>query len=131
MQTNTKTAKTYGNIKRTATLLWLAIAVAGGLVFWLLLSFDPLLAWLLSVNLVAFAAYGYDKRIAGSGRTRVPERTLLTLVVVGGSLGAFIGMHLFHHKTAKSSFQTRFWVIVAVQVVILIIYWFWIRPAVF
>ena len=98
---------------------------------WLLLNLDPLLSWLVSANLVTFLAYGYDKRIAGSGRTRIPERTLLTLVFVGGSLGAFIGMHLFHHKTAKSSFQVRFWAIVAVQVLILIVYWVWIRPALF
>ena len=131
MRTTSKAHPSYGNIKRTATLLWLAIALAGALVLWLLLNLDPLLSWLVSANLVTFLAYGYDKRIAGSGRTRIPERTLLTLVFVGGSLGAFIGMHLFHHKTAKSSFQVRFWAIVAVQVLILIVYWVWIRPALF
>ncbi len=115
--------------KRTYTLLALAIALIGALVLWLLLHLDPLLAWLISVNIVAFLAYGYDKQIAGTTRTRMPEQSLLVLVIAGGSLGAFAGMHLFHHKTAKASFQARFWVIVAIQGVLLIAYGFWLRPS--
>jgi uncharacterized membrane protein YsdA (DUF1294 family) len=119
------------NIKRTATLLWLGVTLVGGLIVWLLFDLDPVFSWLLSANVTAFVAYGYDKRIAGTERTRLPERALLVLVIVGGSLGAFIGMHLFHHKTAKTSFQVRFWIIVLIQVLLLVAYWFWIRPAVF
>ena len=130
MRADSRSSSNY-NIKRTATLLWLGVTLLGALVFWLVLDLDPVLSWLLSANVVAFAAYGYDKRIAGTQRTRVPERTLLALVIVGGSLGAFTGMHLFHHKTAKTSFQVRFWIIVLIQVLLLVAYWYWIRPVLF
>jgi len=79
---------------------------------------DPLLSWLLSINLVTFLAYGYDKKIAGTGRMRVPERVLLLLALAGGSPAAWLGMRAFHHKTAKQSFTTRFWLIVLIQVIL-------------
>ena len=114
------------NTKRNYTLFSLLITLIAAAALWLLVRLDPLLAWLVSANTVAFLAYGYDKRIAGGSQTRVPEQTLLVLVIVGGSLGAFAGMHLFHHKTAKTSFQARFWVIVAIQVLLLAAYWYWL-----
>jgi uncharacterized membrane protein YsdA (DUF1294 family) len=46
----------------------------------------------------------------------------LLLALAGGSLGAYLGMHIFHHKTAKGSFQRRFWLVVAVQAVLVLIY---------
>ena len=93
---------------------------------WLLwLRLDPLLSWLLAVNLVTFLTYGYDKRIAGSGRMRVPERVLLLLALAGGSPAALLGMRLFHHKTAKSSFQQKFWLVLLAQAILVIIYLLW------
>ena len=99
----------------------LVLAAAG--VLWIRL--DPLLAWLLAVNLVTFLTYGYDKRIAGSGNIRVPERVLLLLALAGGSPAALLGMRLFHHKTAKSSFQQKFWLVLLVQAILVIIYFLW------
>ena len=58
-----------------------------------------LLAWLAAVNLVTFAVYGIDKAKAKRGAWRVPERTLFLLPLLGGSLGALLGMRVFHHKT--------------------------------
>ena len=58
-----------------------------------------LAAWLLVINLVTFAVYGADKRRARRGAWRVPERTLLLLPLLGGSIGALLGMRVFHHKT--------------------------------
>jgi len=59
---------------------------------------DPLLSWLLSINLVTFLAYGYDKKIAGTGRMRVPERVLLLLALAGGSPAAWLGMRAFNRQ---------------------------------
>ena len=58
-----------------------------------------LLVWLAAVNLVTFAVYGIDKAKARRGAWRVPEKTLFLLPLLGGSLGALLGMRVFHHKT--------------------------------
>lgn len=58
-----------------------------------------LLVWLAAVNVVTFAVYGIDKAKAKRGAWRVPERTLFLLPLLGGSLGALLGMKVFHHKT--------------------------------
>ena len=58
-----------------------------------------LLVWLAVINLVTFAVYGIDKAKAKRGAWRVPEKTLFLLPLLGGSLGALLGMKVFHHKT--------------------------------
>ena len=58
-----------------------------------------LVGYLAIVNLIAFTVYGADKRRARKDRRRVPEKTLFLLAIIGGSLGAFLGMRLFRHKT--------------------------------
>ena len=63
-----------------------------------------LVYWLILVNLVAFILYGYDKSCAKKHARRIPERTLLLWAWFGGSIGAFLGMKLFHHKTLKAKF---------------------------
>ncbi len=58
-----------------------------------------LLAWLAVINLLTFIVYGADKRRARKGKWRVPEKTLFLLPLLGGSIGALLGMRVFHHKT--------------------------------
>ena len=55
------------------------------------------------VNAVAFIVYGIDKYRARNGKWRIPEATLLMLAVVGGSVGAWLGMKAWHHKTRHST----------------------------
>lgn len=112
---------------------WLLLAISAILaaVLWLLLRFDPLLAWLLAINLVTFFTYGRDKQLAGAHARRIPERSLLALAALGGTLGAYLGMRFFHHKTRKLSFQQRFWLLVAAQVLVVIAYWLFLRPLLF
>ena len=64
-----------------------------------------LLAFLLLVNLLAFALYGIDKLKAKKGAWRIPESTLLLVAFLGGSLGALLGMELFRHKTKHAKFK--------------------------
>ena len=63
-----------------------------------------LVYWLVLVNLAAFILYGYDKSCARKNKQRVPEKTLLFWAWIGGSIGAFMGMRFFHHKTLKAKF---------------------------
>ena len=63
---------------------------------------DPaglLAVYLAAINLATFAVYGVDKRRARRGKWRVPEKTLFLLPLLGGSVGALLGMRMFHHKT--------------------------------
>ena len=61
--------------------------------------------YLLVLNLVTFFTYGWDKRKERKNQWRVPEHTLLALAFVGGSVGALLGMRVFHHKTRKTKFR--------------------------
>lgn len=61
--------------------------------------------YLAFVNVAAFVMYGADKRRAQRGLRRIPERTLLAIALLGGGLGALLGMLVFHHKTRKLRFR--------------------------
>lgn len=60
--------------------------------------------YLLGINLVAFLVFGFDKLQAKRGGRRVPERTLFWLAGLLGSVGAWLGMQVFRHKTRHTSF---------------------------
>ena len=65
-----------------------------------------ILLYLLALNLLTLALFWWDKRCAIERRWRVPESTLLTLCLIGGSLGAKTGQGIFRHKTRKEPFRT-------------------------
>ena len=67
--------------------------------------YNMLLKYLLVINVLTFAVYGVDKWKARRGRWRVPEATLLGLAALGGSVGAWLAMQLFRHKTQKKKFR--------------------------
>ena len=60
---------------------------------------------LLTINALAFIVYGIDKLKARKGRWRISEATLLLLALVGGSIGAWLGMKVWHHKTMHLKFK--------------------------
>ncbi|MBQ0049239.1 MAG: DUF1294 domain-containing protein [Bacteroidales bacterium] len=66
---------------------------------------QSLLVLLIALNLVSFITYGIDKWKARHKRWRIPESTLLLLAIVGGSIGAWMGMRVFHHKTLHKKFR--------------------------
>ncbi|KAA9018962.1 DUF1294 domain-containing protein [Sphingobium limneticum] len=74
-----------------------------------------MLAALLPVNLVAFTLFAMDKRRARMGLRRLSERTLLLWALIGGTPGAFLGRHVFRHRTRKQPFSTLLWLIAAAQ----------------
>lgn len=63
-----------------------------------------LLLYLLIVNAVGFLIMLADKRKAQKKLWRIPEATLLTVALIGGSIGSLAGMRVFHHKTRKPKF---------------------------
>lgn len=60
---------------------------------------EALLYYLIVINIVTFLVYGIDKWKAKQGSWRISEATLLILAVIGGSIGALLGMKIWHHKT--------------------------------
>lgn len=73
-------------------------------------------AWLAVVNTIAFFMMMWDKRQARRGGRRTPERTLFLSALLGGSIGAIIGMRLFRHKTRHPAFSIGLPFILFVQV---------------
>ena len=63
-----------------------------------------LVYYLILINIAAFIVYGADKSYAKKGARRIPEKTLLLWAFLGGSIGALLGMKVFHHKTLKPKF---------------------------
>ena len=80
-----------------------------------------LAAYLAVMNLAAFGAYGADKRRARRGSWRIPERTLFLLPLLGGSVGALLGMHVFRHKTRHKRFTITIPILLLVQLAIVLI----------
>ena len=63
------------------------------------------LIYLAAVNAVTFFMYGIDKWKAKRARRRISEATLLGLAVIGGSIGAWLGIRVWHHKTLHKKFK--------------------------
>ncbi len=61
--------------------------------------------YILIINVVTFFVYGIDKFKAKKSMWRIPEATLLLLAAIGGSVGAFFGMKVWHHKTLHKKFK--------------------------
>ena len=74
------------------------------------------LYYLLVVNTLTFLLYGIDKYKAKKARWRISEATLLMMAVVGGSIGAWAGMRLWHHKTMHKKFKYGIPLIILLQV---------------
>ena len=72
------------------------------------------------LNLYTFLAYGKDKLAAKRGSWRIPEIQLHTLELLGGTIGAFLGQKIFHHKNKKKSFMAVFFFNVFVQIVLIV-----------
>lgn len=79
-----------------------------------------LLSCIIGVNVITFVVYGIDKLKAKKGKWRVPETTLLLLAIVGGSVGAWCGVKVWHHKTMHLKFKYGIPLIMAVQVGLLL-----------
>lgn len=80
-----------------------------------------LIGYLVIINIIAFVTYGVDKSKAERGAWRIPEKTLILLAVIGGSIGAYLGMWFFHHKTMKPKFAVGIPIIISVQIAAVIL----------
>ena len=78
------------------------------------------LYYLLFINIITFMMYGIDKLKAKKGKWRISEATLLLMAVIGGSIGAWAGMRIWHHKTMHKKFQYGIPAIIIMQIALVV-----------
>ncbi|MGN0383080.1 MAG: DUF1294 domain-containing protein [Eubacterium sp.] len=78
--------------------------------------------YLIIVNIIAFIMYGYDKKLAMSASWRISEYRLIMIAIAGGSMGAYLGMYCFRHKTRKPRFFIGLPLIVIAQLLIIVFF---------
>ena len=74
---------------------------------------------LICINVLTFLVYGIDKWKAKQGSWRISEATLLILAVIGGSIGALLGMQVWHHKTMHKKFKYGLPLILLAQIALI------------
>ena len=77
------------------------------------------LVYLVTINVVTFFMYGIDKWKAKKSKWRIRETALLGLAVLGGSIGAWLGMKVWHHKTLHKKFKYGVPVIIIIQLALI------------
>lgn len=87
---------------------------------------DGVLIYLVVINVVTFLVYGIDKWNAQKGKRRIPEKTLIGIAMIGGSVAAITGMYFFRHKTRKVKFYLGLPIIFAIQMGIAV-YFLYVR----
>ncbi len=79
--------------------------------------------YLAAINVITFIMFGADKARAAKGRWRISESALILAALLGGSTGALTGMRIFHHKTKHRKFTIGIPVILALQIILMVIYY--------
>ncbi|MBR0122373.1 MAG: DUF1294 domain-containing protein [Bacteroidales bacterium] len=77
--------------------------------------------YLAIINVVTFFMYGIDKRKAKKSKWRISEAALLIMAVLGGSIGAWLGMKVWHHKTLHKKFRYGIPLILIAQIVLVLL----------
>lgn len=78
---------------------------------------------LVGINVIAFLAFGWDKRQSTRpGASRIAERTLIALALFGGALGALLGQQIFRHKTQKQPFRTLLWLAAVINLLAAVVF---------
>ncbi len=84
-------------------------------------EFKLLLIYMIFVNVVTFLVYGVDKLKAKRSWWRISENALIALALIGGSIGALLGMYLWRHKTQHKKFKYGVPVILVLQIVLVVV----------
>ena len=79
-----------------------------------------ILIYLVATNVATFFTFGIDKWKAKHSKRRITEASLLTLAILGGSIGAWLGMQVWHHKTLHKKFRYGVPLILLIQVVLIL-----------
>ena len=80
-------------------------------------------AYLLLINIIAFVLYGIDKKQARRRSTRIPSSVLLWMARIGGGLGSWFAMSVFHHKKHHSDFRrlVPIWIMIWLFIFVIVV----------
>lgn len=84
-----------------------------------------LFCYLVIINAAAFVLMLSDKRKAIKKKYRIPEATLMWSAALGGSIGVWLGMQIFRHKTRHKKFTLGIPFILGIQVILGVLYWYY------
>ncbi len=79
-----------------------------------------LIFFFIIVNVLSYLFMHMDKNNSRNGRKRISEASLLTLAVIGGSIGMLVSMYVLHHKTRKKKFKFGVPAILLAQILLII-----------
>ena len=82
------------------------------------------LIYLFLINMIAILAIALDKSAARNGEARVKESSLFVIAAIGGGIGMYIAMRIFHHKTRKNKFMIGIPAMVLTEIGLFIIFYF-------
>jgi len=81
-----------------------------------------IIIYFILINIIAFFSMFLDKRKAKKHKWRISENTLMGLALLGGEIGALIGMYKFRHKTQKPKFVIGIPMFIVMKILLVIIY---------
>ena len=85
---------------------------------------NPIIIYFIAINIVTFFVYGTDKWLAKKNRRRISEKALWNFTFIGGSIGAYLAMKTFHHKTKHRKFTLGVPALIVFHIVLLIFMFF-------
>ena len=91
------------------------------------LPLHVVLAYFITVNVLGLVLFGIDKWKAKHDKWRISEATLLSVTAIGGSIGAWVGMKVWHHKTMHKKFKYGIPLVIVLQFALLLVTLYWLN----
>ena len=91
------------------------------------LPLHVVLAYFITVNVLSLVLFGIDKWKAKHDKWRISEATLLSVTAIGGSIGAWVGMKVWHHKTMHKKFKYGIPLVMVLQFSLLLFPLYWLN----
>lgn len=91
------------------------------------LPLHGVLAYFITVNVLGLVLFGIDKWKAKHDKWRISEATLLSVTAIGGSIGAWVGMKVWHHKTMHKKFKYGIPLVMVLQFALLLFTLYWLN----
>jgi len=85
------------------------------------------LAYFITINVLGLVLFGIDKWKAKHDKWRISEATLLSVTAIGGSIGAWVGMKVWHHKTMHKKFKYGIPLVMVLQFALLLFTLYWLN----